>query len=315
MMNRTSRSIIHALALGLVTACPALGQGAPAEAPKTPEAQAPFTGPQLIFNADSVGWGTILDIEPTLVRFPFRNAGGADLKIGDIKTNCHCVTVVITDGKKVYKPGETGEIVVQVDPADWRGDVGTVVTVQSNSPGPAAELTAFGKVNRVVDVKPVILRMGWVKPGVDRTVRAQVIGRTSDFKVTSAKMTIRPDLFEVSIGEPEAVPGDPMLRQVYVSVSFKHKDGYTGDLSDRMELTTNDPRRKKFSLGFSGWTGTEPPPRDLPIPSMIVDGKPMTPDAVTPQTLRPNTGNPEPKPEIIVPPQAPAPAPEKPKGV
>ncbi|MBN8645239.1 MAG: DUF1573 domain-containing protein [Planctomycetes bacterium] len=284
MSLRLIRSVVTASALltlsGLASAqAPAQGQ-----APTAPAGGSVLTGPQIVFDSERASFGRVLDTEPQVVKFRFRNVGGADLRLGEYRKFCDCVTVNMPS-QLTYAPGESGEISVMVDPRDWTGEVGTVIHLSSNSPGEAVPLTAHGIVDRVVEASPKLARFGWVKGEDKKTVRVTLTGRTENFRINSVQPMIN-DWFDIKIGEPEPVPGEAGRARVVVEITNKGKLP-DGELAETLGFNTNDPRKPRFVLPVSGWWGENPPPVGGVPPTAIQDGRSLAPRPVTPADVKP----------------------------
>jgi hypothetical protein len=65
--------------------------------------------------------------------FKFKNEGTKKLEIQELKAYCSCTTTELS--KKIYKPGETGEITVNLDPQRLDGPVVKLVEIISNDLG------------------------------------------------------------------------------------------------------------------------------------------------------------------------------------
>lgn len=267
-------------------------------------AAVPATGPQMVFERERETFGKVLDTELQTVKFKFRNAGGADLRLGQVKTNIDTV-IFIDSSKRSFAPGESGELVFQVDPSRWRGQVGTVVSVHSNSPGRPIELTIEGLVEQTVEIKPRVAAFGWLKPDQKPLQRLSVIGRTPDFAVTSAKTESLTNGFRVVVGEPAEfeINGEKFRRVSIEIVSDKQMPD--GHIADTLEIMTTDARKSLIRVPVTGWIGLEPPPPVSMPPTFTHEGKVLDAKPVTPKDL------PQPN-DVKRPDPAPAPAPKAP---
>ena len=63
--------------------------------------------------------------------FKFTNKGDGELKIIGVHSSCGC-TVTDIDSDKVYAPGESGILRVQLDTTDFSGDLNKTVTVMTD---------------------------------------------------------------------------------------------------------------------------------------------------------------------------------------
>ena len=71
--------------------------------------------------------------EPTSTEVLIHNRGKEPLKMGNIKTSCACTTGKMENN--IIAPGETGKLIVTVDPSKFAGvEVTKVLTIYSNDP-------------------------------------------------------------------------------------------------------------------------------------------------------------------------------------
>lgn len=278
-MNKAA--IVLTTAALLTAAGLAMGQGTPAPASKPAPAPASnTTGPQMVFESERVSFGKVLDTDQQTVKFKFRNVGGSDLRLGQVKTNIDTI-VYIDSTKRSFGPGESGELVFQVDPSKWRGRVSSVVTVFSNSPGEPIMLTMEGIVEKTVDVKPAVARFGWIKPDQKPAISLTVTGRTPDFRVMKARTQAGSNNLKVIIGEPVAFESNgEKLRRVTLDI-MSDAPLPVGDIVDTLEIETSDARKGMLLVPVVGWVGETPPPTQVTPPSYSHggkshDGKPLT---------------------------------------
>jgi len=97
-----------------------------------------------------------LDSEHVEAAFPFRNAGEDPVVILDIKHSCGCMTEELE--KKVYEPGESGQIRVAMDLEGLQGEqVKTVSVYTSENPEMPKILTFITDVPVRYKLRPGIL--------------------------------------------------------------------------------------------------------------------------------------------------------------
>lgn len=305
-MNKFTIALSASLLLCLAGGVVARQDGVPASVP-APGSNA--TGPQMVFETERVSFGKVLDTEQQTVKFKFRNVGGSDLRLGQVKTNIDTI-IYIDSTKRSFAPGESGELVFQVDPSRWRGRVGSVVTVMSNSPGLPFELTIEGIVEKTVDVKPPVARFGWMKPDQKPAVTLTVTGRTPDFRVVSAKTQAVSNNLKVIVGEPvDFELNGEKLRRVTIDITSDNPLPL-GEVTDILEIATTDPRKSLLTLPVVGWVGETPPPANAMPPSFTHQGKQIDAKPLTNKDLPMRDGGVQtPKP---VPAQTPQPAKSEP---
>lgn len=112
--------------------------------PVNPEFKLSFTGvivdknaahkrankPKLKLNQSSYDFGNVEEGKVVDVKIGFRNEGKSVLVISDVKTSCGCAAALLSS--KSLKPGETGNIRIELDTADREGKLTRTVTLYSN---------------------------------------------------------------------------------------------------------------------------------------------------------------------------------------
>ncbi|MFM9958309.1 MAG: DUF1573 domain-containing protein [Phycisphaerales bacterium] len=273
---KTAR-LVFGLSTMIALAGSAVGQtGTPETTPTpapVPTTETAITGPQIVFENERATFGKCLDTDFQTVTFKFRNVGSAELRVGEATTLAETV-VVMPMAQRTFGPGESGEMVVKIDPQLWRGPITTSVKVPSNSPGEAVRLLIDGFVEKTVNIEPTMARLGWIKPGQPGKARLVVTGRTADFKVTGVKtQAMTGPKWNIQIGEPETMMvNEQPLRRVTIEIA---SDGPLpeGKIEDTLEITTNDPRRALMTTLMRGWVGNDPPPKVDVVPVMSNRGK------------------------------------------
>jgi len=77
--------------------------------------------------------------------FEVNNAGSVDLEILDAKPFCRCTVATFT---RVIKPGQTGEVIAQVDTSAFVGPISKVIEIVTNDPvSSRIQLTIKASVN------------------------------------------------------------------------------------------------------------------------------------------------------------------------
>ncbi len=214
----------------------------------------PVAGPSarsiLLFKETTVSTGQILDNEPAVVEFKFKNTGSEDLEIQLIKPACGCT--VPDMAQKSYKAGESGVMKVTFDPSGKKGPISRQITIYTNSttkPVHTINLTSF--VKPVVITEPRILAFDLTQKGHSATKEFKIYGRFDGFKVSRAT-TQDSDTFGVEIidgGKVEKDGEELWLQIIRVSILESAKPD-----SHRTEITvrTNEEHKKIFSLAVVG---------------------------------------------------------------
>ena len=86
------------------------------------------------FGGHRFGLGLMKNGEKKVARFPFTNPTDHLVTITQVATGCECLTV--KDFKKEYKPGESGELVIEFDSTNYPGLYAQTMVVKT-SPGDA----------------------------------------------------------------------------------------------------------------------------------------------------------------------------------
>ena len=207
---------------------PACDQGGPQEANQTPAAPSPeapeasatndtetlkpaevspapaagLTGPgRLVFEETIADFGRLTENEERTRRLSFRNAGGTTLRIVDLKGTCGCTIPQMP--KRVWGPGEEGELTVTFDPSG-EGEQRKYVNIVTDQPEPHnfLRLTVKANVVGLVRAVPKILA-----PNVDQSVQRASTGFiklgdswSGTFKVFTAAPTLK--IVDVTASNP-----------------------------------------------------------------------------------------------------------------
>ena len=94
----------------------------------------PAKAGELKFGGHRFGLGLMKNGEKKVARFPFTNPTDHLVTITQVATGCECLTV--KDFKKEYKPGESGELVIEFDSTNYPGLYAQTMVVKT-SPGDA----------------------------------------------------------------------------------------------------------------------------------------------------------------------------------
>ena len=93
--------------------------------------------------------------------FKFTNKSDKPLTIDRVDGGCSCVSVQISDGKKIYAPGESGVIRANFDMGTFSGTVDKVVSLfmEGDAEGaPSETVTLRVHIPVIVDVEPKTLK-------------------------------------------------------------------------------------------------------------------------------------------------------------
>lgn len=240
---------------------------------------------EISFENTDFDWGNINDIETVNTTFKFTNTGTDDLTIYSGRGSCGCtVPSVLKDGVAntfpvTFQPGQSGEIVVQFDPANRQGDQSKTVTLRTSSAkNPSVVLNLKSLVIPLVVSEPAVVQLLDLDKGVGGVAQLNIWGTMEGFKVLSASSThemVRVDVVESGIAEFE---GDlkPFSR-LAVSVL---PDTPIGRFTANMTVVTNDSRRSELTVRLVAGVN----PDIIATPNRVPVGR-MDPGAVFEQTL------------------------------
>ncbi|HMP13029.1 MAG TPA: DUF1573 domain-containing protein [Saprospiraceae bacterium] len=141
MKKLASIVAILALSLTMVVAQTKNAKDVKAQTP-APKEQT-VTGPGMVFEAETIDYGTIQQYADGERVFKFKNNGSEPLIIKNATGSCGCTVPTFTN--KPIMPGETGEIKVKYA-TDRLGKFNKTVTVTSNATPDTKVLTIKGDV-------------------------------------------------------------------------------------------------------------------------------------------------------------------------
>ena len=133
-----------------------------------------------------LGWETTevrqtvgLDVARAEAVFAFKNSGTESIEILDVKTSCGCTTARLK--KRVYKPGESGQITAVLDIGDRRGLQKKIIRVYYSSAEEPQLLTMATTIPEVLAITPRFVfwksdqsadeKIVDLKVGLDRSVQ------------------------------------------------------------------------------------------------------------------------------------------------
>ena len=127
----------------------------------------------------------ILEFKPLVgersidAKYKFRNAGKVPVTIVNVQTSCGCTTV--TTAKKIYAPGERGEVEVNFLFGGRRGPQHKTIVVQTDDPKePSVVLSLKADILELVKVRPSYL---FWKRGADKTPQTLNLKTTASVPV------------------------------------------------------------------------------------------------------------------------------------
>ncbi|MBZ0171553.1 MAG: DUF1573 domain-containing protein, partial [Phycisphaerales bacterium] len=217
--------------------------------PPPPETATPVgTLGEIRFESLMHDFGDIWDHEKVTHKFEFSNVGAETLTVTDVRSSCGCTVPELT--KKVYAPGESGEVTVIFNPANRSDKQHKVITVTTNSKTtPTARLTITSNVTKVLEIEPPISNMGRIFKNEEKGMKIHVIGSTPDFKAWPAE--VQPEdasMFHVEVVEgSESRETDEGKRETVLRV-WIDKGLTVGRHAGSLTILTNDKRRPELEL-------------------------------------------------------------------
>lgn len=246
-MISTTLTRITAVLLSLV--CTA---AASAQLPPPPPETATPVGRlgELKLDSQIHDFGDIWDHEKVSHSFTFTNVGSETLTISDVRSTCGCTVPELS--KKVYQPGETGEVVVIFNPANRSNKQHKVITVTTDSrTTPTVRMTISANVNKVLDIKPPISNLGRIFKNEEKGMKIHIIGSKPGFKAWPADDQPK----EASMFNVEVVEGvetdaaiDGQTEHKTVLRVWIEKGLTVGRHTAALKILTNDERRPEFEL-------------------------------------------------------------------
>ena len=130
-----------------------LALGQPLLSP-APVALSKVDGPRIKFSETVFDFGQIQSSSVVRHDFIVTNTGNAPLEITEVRPGCPGCTTALPWDREI-KPGKTGKIPIQFNPASFSGPVSKSVTVTCNDPTPGNRTLQFqATVWRPVEVQP-----------------------------------------------------------------------------------------------------------------------------------------------------------------
>ena len=193
----------------------------------------------LSFDVMSHDFGNIPDTGTQTHTFKFTNRTDRRVAIHSATGSCGCTVPALA--KKVYEPGESGEMVVTFNPQNRRGPQPKQITVTYSEPAgtPSTILTINSNVQPLMVVEPMKMYLMEVDAKQGKSTEITVSGRKPDFKVEAVD-TSNPNL-QITIGEKREVMLDGETFQQYpVSVTVK-PNAPLGEFQTELVIRTNEP--------------------------------------------------------------------------
>jgi hypothetical protein len=212
-----------------------LFSGACAPAPLTPP-----QSPKIVFEETMHDFGHVEQGAAVRHQFTFRNGGGLDLTIANVRASCGCVATV--SAARGIPAGASGTIQVTFDTAREVGHTVRTITVDSNDPvSPVTSLTLRGEIDADVTAEPSQLYLGHVRAGQTVSTEVRV--------VTTHDGTVNVGGIEAGGPVIEATAADLSRRRIRVAV---RKDAPAGRFTEQLFVRTTSARHPLVTIPIAG---------------------------------------------------------------
>ncbi len=186
-------------------------------------------------------FGAMMDNEVHETTFEFTNTGSDPLEIININAECGCTVPELE--KKLYMPGESGSLLVTLNPEGKSGAFERRVNILTNDASGMSTIVIAADVTPIVEIAPKIVTVGTTDRRTPITKLVTVTGRTDDFEVTSATPRATEDFSARVLGtETTTNRKGERIRRSTIEVTFTPTE-QIGDYNAQIEIATNDPRR------------------------------------------------------------------------
>jgi len=142
----------------------------PAPAPTTVPAAVPEGAPKIQFASTIHDFGKVSAGEVVRADFVFTNTGNQTLEIKEVRPTCGCTTA--GNWEHQIAPGKTGLIPLQVNTANFSGQVAKFVSVTCNDPNQSViNLQIKGTIWKAIDVAPPFVMFNVAPDAASNEVR------------------------------------------------------------------------------------------------------------------------------------------------
>jgi len=135
----------------------------------------PRQPPKLVFSETTHDLGRVEAGRQMTAAYAFRNAGGLDLSIENVRAACSCTAAL--PAVRVIPPGATGAIDVTFDTTREHGHQTHTITVYSNDPAqPVSTLTLVADIDAALAAEPAELYIGHIRRGRPAPNSVRLVG-------------------------------------------------------------------------------------------------------------------------------------------
>lgn len=212
---------------------------------KQPTTAAQNAVPPLTFDSLTHDWGRVTDEKPLEHIFKFTNTSDRTITIDRVTATCGCTVPQLT--KKVYAPGETGEIKVQFNPTNRRGAQQKGVTVYlQDDQVPQIQLSITSHILPMVWVEPNRVLFQDVYKGTGARQEVTITARKPGFEINAIEGTEQFISGKILSIEPAEDDGDPVTK-VTIEVSLDPA-APIGSHNTQLVFKSNDAKWPEFKI-------------------------------------------------------------------
>jgi hypothetical protein len=197
-----------------------------------------FQAPKIAFETTAYDFGAIDQATTVTHRFVFRNTGGLELKLDNLRASCGCTAAASTTAG--VPAGASGAIDVTCDANNDIGPQKKTVTVYSNDPAqPVTTLTVSGRVQTVAAADPPQLYIGHLGRGQTAANDVHILGEVASLgRVETVGKSVS-----------ATVNDTPNGRRLGVAIK---DDAPLGAFTDTVTIATGNRRRPSLSVPITG---------------------------------------------------------------
>ena len=160
--------------------------------------------------------------------FPFRNQSGGSVTLGAVTPGCGCTTANLT--KKIYAPGESGEIAIAYKIGDRMGKQSVTITVETEDPKDRYHLTLLVDIPTLVTIEPRLVFWNTGDTATEKSIYVSA-GGPANVKLISARADnaeIETRIEEIEAGRKYRLQVRPLKRGGELNTAIQaevHIDG------------------------------------------------------------------------------------------
>ena len=211
--------------------------------------------PQVAFATTVHDAGTVSQGTRVARTFAFRNSGGLDLSIDNVRTACDCTAGVV--GPRVIPPDGTAAIEATCDTAHAFGPLSRTITVYTNDPGqPVTTLTLAAHVDAALAADPPALYVGRQPPGARVPFDVRLVFGAPTGGPPAAVDT---DGRSITVAGPTIAPDGAQRLRVAI-----RPDAPDGPFTDTITVRANVNRPTPLTIPVVGIVDPRVPPGRFP---------------------------------------------------